>query len=539
MAQEGLEYQVPIKLSSETNSEAEEAAVFVSPNGETLYFSRILHISNTGGIKGGQDIWSSTADGKGGWLMAERNLLELNNKGDNAVIGVSEDGNTLYLLNKYRGNRTSMGVSFTTREGDQWSAPKTLKIPGLISNSGFYGFNMNPTGEYLIISMNSGATLGEEDLYVSMNEGGTWSDPLHLGPVINSTGYEITPFLAADTKSIYFSSNGRGGYGDADIYKSDRLDDTWTNWSEPINMGEPINSAGFDVFFSITPSNRIFFCSNRSGMLSDIFESSVLETYVEEDQLEADDTELASILTEEEGATKFEGNAAEIEKIAVGQELEEYTDPAVEEVNIASTEENRVSVEEPVSSKKEEEPVLEEAIPVENDKTSVEKANLETVTSIESTNGTSEVAVAGEEIAGQIDDEASELPLTQVEEPLVSEASVRREVASAGLVYFEPNSSYFSKEEAVKLKLIYDKLTSHPSLNLEVLGYSDNLGKELYNMWISERRVNRVIQYLINKGISSDRMSGKWFGEANPVSHCTVCDEQEHQKNRRVELMLQ
>ena len=264
-AQEDLQYEIPYKLSEEVNSDAEEAAVLVSPDGKTLYFSRIMYEANTGGLKGGQDIWTSATDGKGAWYIAEHNLLSLNNKGDNAVIGVSEDGNSLYLLNKYVGKKTSMGVSVSTRgEGEQWSAPETLNIPGLISNSSYYGFNMDPSGKYLVISMNSRGSLGKEDLYVSKSEGGIWSNPIQLGNVINSPGFEITPFLTADAKTIYFSSNGRGGFGDADIYKSDRLDDTWTNWSEPVNMGDNINSAGFDAYFSITPANRIFFSSNRS-----------------------------------------------------------------------------------------------------------------------------------------------------------------------------------------------------------------------------------------------------------------------------------
>ncbi|MBL4657915.1 MAG: PD40 domain-containing protein, partial [Flavobacteriales bacterium] len=287
LAQDALLFEIPFKLPTEVNSEAEEAAVFVSPDGGTLYFSRIMYGGNTGGVKGGQDIWTSSSDEKGGWYLAEHNLLTLNNKGNNGVIGVSEDGSMIYLLNKYVGKKTQFGVSYATKEGEGWSEPTTLAIPGLIANSNFYGFNMDPSGMFLVISMNSRGTLGQEDLYVSKNEDGTWTSPIHLGNVINTEGYEITPYLTADTKSLYFSTDSRDGYGNADIYKAERLDDTWTNWSEPVNMGENINSAGFDAFFSISPDNHIYFCSNRSGMLSDIFQSKVLEHLVLEENEES------------------------------------------------------------------------------------------------------------------------------------------------------------------------------------------------------------------------------------------------------------
>ena len=76
-------------------------------------------------------------------------------------------------------------------------------------------------------------------------------------------------------------------------------------------------------------------------------------------------------------------------------------------------------------------------------------------------------------------------------------------------------------------------------LKLEVLAFADNLGEDLYNMWISERRANRVIDYLLSKGIASSRLTGKWFGENNPVVKCAECTEDQHQMNRRVELIME
>src|SRR5690606_35751045 len=91
---------------------------------------------------------------------------------------------------------------------------------------------------------------GGADLYVSFRrDDGTWSEPLDLGPDVNTPGHEITPYLAADGVTLYFSSDGRGGLGGHDVFVTRRLDDTWQRWSEPENLGPRVNTDGFDAYF--------------------------------------------------------------------------------------------------------------------------------------------------------------------------------------------------------------------------------------------------------------------------------------------------
>ena len=89
----------------------------------------------------------------------------------------------------------------------------------------------------LVFSADSYSTVGVEDLYVSVLQAGKWSEPKNLGRKINSTAQELSPSLSGDGKYLYFSSNGRRGYGSFDVFFSERLDDSWTNWSDPVNMG--------------------------------------------------------------------------------------------------------------------------------------------------------------------------------------------------------------------------------------------------------------------------------------------------------------
>src|SRR5690606_837619 len=108
------------------------------------------------------------------------------------------------------------------------------------------------SGQYLLMAIEMKKGFGEKDIFVSFRnpkDPNSWTKPLNLGNIINTKAGEFGPFLAADDKTLYFVSSGHaGGYGDADVWMSKRLDDTWTNWSKPVNMGEKINTSGFDAY---------------------------------------------------------------------------------------------------------------------------------------------------------------------------------------------------------------------------------------------------------------------------------------------------
>ncbi|MEO1054063.1 MAG: OmpA family protein [Bacteroidota bacterium] len=270
-----LNFAEPQLLGPEINTSAEESMPLLSRDGKTLFFVRTFFDENIGGISGGQDIWFSNRLRSGVWGKATNAISELNNDENNAVVGISEDNGRLYLINSYTPHKKRVeGVSFSDYDGAKWSFPVELGVS--VKVIAHYGFYVHPNEELLIISMVGVEALGEEDLYIAhKQEDGGWSKPIHLGSVINSTGYETSPFLSEDTKTIYFSTNGRGGYGDADIFKSTRLDDSWQNWSEPENLGANINSSSFDAYFVITEDGEAYFCSNRGGELSDIYYTKI------------------------------------------------------------------------------------------------------------------------------------------------------------------------------------------------------------------------------------------------------------------------
>ncbi|PCH98465.1 MAG: hypothetical protein COB85_01495 [Bacteroidetes bacterium] len=618
-----LLYEEPVKLGDGVNSTAEETMPLVSTDGSILYFSRILYGENVGGETAGQDIWYAKGGEEGSWTESKNDLNKLNNKFDNAIVGIGEDGKTYYLLNSYK-KKGKMGVSVTTLENRIWSVPSSLDIPGLESLSGLYGFYMHPSGDILMISMEGADSFGKEDIYVSVKgDDGKWSEPINLGATINSEAFEITPFLDEETDNLYFSTDGRDGLGSADIYVSERMDDTWTNWTSPANLKEPINSAGFDAFFSLNASGDVFFSSNRGSELNDIYYSKIVEAKAEtasqpeplraQEEAQSAESQIfyvqtsAPVNTEEETTQESAPSASASESVAdvmnqilseesVDDTEAEYTqiyealgtveaeDPSDDAdaqavtktatitsqdeedttpVTSVENEESEIAVQmddeqeaqtlaETTSDDVErvEDSAIEELVATELPFAEEEEMASDVVENIdtEQSDATQESELPIEpDVASEVLEEPEETPevvLEEIAEEVVSKpiAASSSPVLASGAterIYFEHNSSYLGEKAQQQLVELSKRLSSIMSTNkIEVIGYSDNTGEQHYNLWITERRANRVIAFLAENGVESSVFVADWKGAENQYKQCSSCTEQENEANRRVEIIV-
>jgi hypothetical protein len=264
----------PMALAGSVNAmETEESMPVFSADSATLYFVRMGDAENEGG-KDDQDIWRSSRQGDGSYSELSR-VKSLNNKFHNGIVGMSKDGSTVYLLNTYEGKKdTEKGIAKSTYDNGNWSKPEEILIPGLDIEGGHYGFHVGALGDVIIMSYEGPNSLGEEDLYFSEKIGDAWSVPRHMGSTLNSGGYEISPFLSPTQDTLFFSSDGMGGEGDADIFYSVKQD-SWTKWSAPKNLGNRINSPKFDAYFSYS-GNSAYWSSNRGSERSDIYTIDIL-----------------------------------------------------------------------------------------------------------------------------------------------------------------------------------------------------------------------------------------------------------------------
>ncbi|MGA2298580.1 MAG: OmpA family protein, partial [FCB group bacterium] len=268
-------------LSKNINSEFSDLCPVISPDGKTLYFTRDKHPENIGTDKN-EDIWYAKAVDND--FEKAKNLgPPINNKWNNFAFSISPDGNALLLGNAYYPNDSiGQGVSISYFKGDNWSFPKKLEIQNYYNlHKKYVGFFLAGSGKVLLSTLERDDSQGGMDLYASfLQNDGTWSEPLNLGTSINTAADEATPFLAADDVSLYFSTAGRCGYGSNDMFVSRRLDSTWTKWSEPVNLGPKLNTPGWDAYYTIPASGEYayFVSTTNSYGQEDIFRVKLPES---------------------------------------------------------------------------------------------------------------------------------------------------------------------------------------------------------------------------------------------------------------------
>ncbi len=262
-------------MGENINTPASEIMPVIAADGQTLYFVRKNYMGNLGAEKK-DDIWFSKRQSDSTWGKAENLGGPINNESHNQIIYISPDGNTMIVGNRYKANGeiAGRGLSLSRRNKKGWSIPETIEIEDYYNQANEHSFAVSSNRKIMILSLKRRDTKGEKDLYVSFQiSDKKYTAPINLGPVINSRYDETTPFLAADGKTLYFASNGHPGYGGVDIFVSKRLDDTWTNWSKPLNMGPEINTPRWDAYYTIPASGDVvyFVSSGHNASSTDIF----------------------------------------------------------------------------------------------------------------------------------------------------------------------------------------------------------------------------------------------------------------------------
>lgn len=232
--------------STRLNTEAKESHPLLSADGQTMYFVRTNHIQNIG-EDDKADIWVSFRDSIGNWSNSVNIGAPLNNDNDNKIVGVNLGNDILYLTGDAN-NR----IFYSKYKNRTWSQPKDLAIEGIANEHPTLNCHISLDERFMLFCLKNDSCVGKRDIFLSIKDiTGKWNAPRSLGRLINTAGDEANIFLAADNHTLYFSTDGRDGLGGLDWYVSRRLDDTWLNWSPPINLGEKINTEKDDLFFCI------------------------------------------------------------------------------------------------------------------------------------------------------------------------------------------------------------------------------------------------------------------------------------------------
>lgn len=465
-----------------SSSSIEETNPVISADGTILYFDRKNNPANIETDK--DDIWYSVKDKKGNWQEAKNAGRPINNKDYNFVISTSPDNNTLLLGNRYAADGVSpngAGVSIVKKGSSGWEIPKDVIIDDYKNTNDHVGYFLTSDNKYLLMSVERPEGLGLKDLYVSsVKEDGTFSRPKSLGNVINTFDDEANPFLAADGKTLYFASKGHPGYGYFDLFVSKRLDDSWTNWSKPENLGNIINSTGYELSIFLSAKGDKAYV----GREKDIWE---IDNTVKQDPVALVKGKVYDSKTKKVMSAPIVYNALKTNK-ELGTAI---SDPTTGSYSIVLPYGEKYSF-------------------------MAEKEGYYAVT--------------------QNVDLSDLKEYKEIEVDLYLNPIEKGEIIRLNNIFFASGRYELLVESYAELDKLLQVLKSNSKMKIEISGHTDAVGGDADNMTLSNNRANAVMNYLLGKGISKDRLSAKGYGETKFIAANDT--EEGRQLNRRVEFLI-
>lgn len=476
-------------LGANVNTKYAEVVPHIAPDGKTLFYSIKNNPDNIGGEKDGDDIWYSESNDNGETWQPKKNMGKpLNNHYPNSVISCTPDNNTMLLMHQYNadGSPGKGGLSMTTRTENGWGIPQNFDIEDFVSET-TNEFSLSADKKVVVMSVQRPESIGKKDLFVSFSLGNNkWSKPRDMGAVVNTLQDEATPFLAADGVSMYYSTSGLPGYGSNDIFVTRRLDDTWTKWSEPQNLGKGINGKGWDAYYTIPASGKYAYMTNDNQGSLDIIRIKLPQSIQPKPVILISGT----VYNSKTKATM----SADIT----------YRD-------LTSDKELGVAVSSPKDG------AYKIVLPAgKNYAFLAEKKQF--------------IAVSENIDLSKIT-EYKEIKHDLYLTPIEVGQTIR-----INNIFFDFSKFVLQPQSFGDLNRLVKILNDYPKMIIEVAGHTDNVGNAQNNELLSKNRAQAVSDYFTQKGIAKNRISVKGYGFAKPYANNNT--EEGRKLNRRVEFKI-
>ncbi|MDY8134852.1 OmpA family protein [Aquimarina sp. 2201CG5-10] len=469
-------------LMNSLNSKDDDYFPTVNPSSTKLYFtsSRESRFGSSG-----EDLYTVNLY-EGG--IGEAKLLPepLNSMDNEGVSTFTGDGQTMvYGRCNSPDGMGNCDLYTSSFNGQTWETPKNM---GEIINSPSWDSHpsISADGSKLVFSSRREGGYGYGDLYVSYkNESGEWSIPENLGGIVNTPEEEKYSFLAPDGRTLYFSSSGHGGYGKTDMFKTVFIDGSW---SEPVNMGEGINTSYDDLYFTTSASgDYAFFASEKPGGVGglDIYQLGLSE-------------EMKPTAT----------------TIVAGTVWDQSQNPIVSNIVIQD-----LSTGDYIANTR------------SNPKTGQYIVILPAGRSYSMTASSEGRFFNSQNFRLDNQSEYKEVNRNITLEEIKIGAKAR-----LNNIFFDTGKSNLTIESRLDLNRVVKMMKESPTMVVEIGGHTDSVGDENLNISLSLKRAQSVKEYLIEAGISSDRLSVKGYGENKPFT--TNLTEEGKALNRRIEFLI-
>ena len=470
-------------------SEWSEYAPVISQDGKTIFFCRDSDQINKDNPlylkKTGEDIWRSDfVDGK--WTEAKL-VEELNTELSEVVVSVYNNKTEIIIF------RNAKLYRCTQLADGSWSDAECLGAPFDITGVKYYDINYSVNGKHLFYTAQTGS-IGSKDIYACEKEiDGSWSDPILLDSIINSSKSERSPQLAADGKTMYFSSAGHGGSVCLDVFRTVMGDDI-TQWSKPVNLGSPINTSDSDWFFIVPASgDKAYYSSNHSidnyGK-NDIYRIDLYEDIRPEDKV----AEISGVVVDGKGKPLIAAVVCtEIQSKEVVYECRTQFDGKF-------------------------------FMSMTLGKRYVINAKKEGYYSQSYNFDLRDIDLSGH---SDVYKKYIKIRMLDIEYPEYG-GKIRFNV------FFDYNSSILLSESDLELETMLRSLKKYKDLIIEVTGHTDSTG--INHSRLSAARASAIVNYFVENGISEKRLEAVGSGCDEPI--CPDRTEECFAKNRRVEIIF-
>lgn len=478
----------PVSVGNTINTSEDEYWPSITADGQTLMFTRQELLSHsTLPIKTSQEDFYLSYFSERGWRLAVNAGAPLNTQQNEGAQTLSSNGSYMYFTACDRpGGLGSCDLYFSAFRNGKWTIPFNLGQP--VNSSAWESTpSISGDGNLLFFSTNRPGGFGGKDLWYSvLDVKGVGSLPVNLGETVNTEGDEMSPFIHFDGKTLYFASDGRLGMGGFDIYMTRMNPDS--TWSKPQNLGYPINTSSDDMGLVIDASGqKAYFSSKRDNQNGkDIFffllDESVRPNPVSYLKGRVTDKETGKLLVAEYELINLSTNRVTVKSVTddLGNFLVCLPSGYNYGINVKKAGYLFYSENFMLEG---EHPVLEPLI---------KRINLN--------------------------------PVKIGEKMLLSN------------VFYEIDSWELKKESVAELNNLVELLNLNKNFIVEIGGYTDSTGTDDHNLILSEKRAQSVVDYLVEKDISADRLRHKGYGNTSPIGDNVTYEGR--RMNRRTEVKI-
>jgi outer membrane protein OmpA-like peptidoglycan-associated protein/tetratricopeptide (TPR) repeat protein len=505
-------------LGRAINSPFHDYGPLLYPDGSAIIFTsnrKIVNSEINEATENFENIFLSIAH-DGSWTTPGALGPEINVEHHDAAASLSHDGKLLFIY--YEEGYGDIYVS--ERIENEWGKPTPLNAN---INTQYWETSacISADGRRLYFASNRPGGYGELDIWFSERDGkGEWGKPKNLGPNVNTPGNEDSPFIHSDGVTLYFGSDAHPGLGGTDIFRSEFKSGMW---QKPVNMGYPVNTADYDNYFVVSEDKKTgYFASVREDGIgeTDLYKIVFLDPKPKVEVV------IAPPIPAPDPVTKKD---------------EDFVDPILQmqkELQIGVSLKGKVLD-------------ADTGTPMGARLTLTNNEKNEVLAIINSNPQTGEFelfiphggnfGVSTEKEGYLFNSNNFNLPASyELQELEIGIFMVKAEIGSKVVlknIFFDIGKAELKQESVTELENIRELLDKNPSLKVQINGHTDNVGEATYNKTLSQRRARSVVDYLIQNGVDANRLAAVGYGEERPlVSNDDEADGREI--NRRTEIEI-